>query len=36
MISNIKLIFEKGLNVDIHIRVNVDKYNLEDFRALYL
>lgn len=35
IISNIKLIFEKGLNVDIHIRVNVDKYNLEDFRALY-
>lgn len=35
IISNIKLIFEKGLNVDIHIRVNVDNYNLEDFRDLY-
>ncbi len=36
IISNIKLIFEKELNVDIHVRVNVDNYNLEDFKSLYL
>lgn len=35
IISNIKLIFQRKLNVNIHIRVNVDNHNLNDFKALY-
>lgn len=35
IISNIKLIFQRKLNVNIHIRINVDNHNLNDFKALY-
>lgn len=34
IISNIRLIFQQRLNVDIHIRVNVDNHNLDDFKVL--
>ncbi len=35
IIFNIGLIFQHELNVDIHIRVNIDSSNLEDFKTLY-
>ena len=34
IVSNIRLIFQLGLNVDIHIRVNVDNHNLNDYKVL--